>query len=98
MVKKRIYISGKVYGLSVAEVSMKFGLHEKNLLLQGHEPIVPLNFRESNDSWQSVMKKCIAALCTCDEIHMLPDWGNSPEAYWEHEIAMRLKLPILYLK
>ncbi len=95
--KKRIYIAGKVSGLPYAETSMKFGKYQKELMNQGHEPIVPLNIVDRDDDWNTAMKKCIAALCTCDEIHMLHDWQDSPGARLEHETASALGFTIVYL-
>lgn len=94
----KIYIAGKVTGLPYAETSMKFGKYEKTLRDQGHEPIVPLNIVNRTDDWPTAMKKCIAALVTCDEIHFLHDWYNSIGAQIEHKIASSLSIPIVYVK
>lgn len=98
MHKKKIYIAGKVSGLPYAQCSMKFGKHEQILRTQGHEPIVPLNLVNRTDSWETAMKKCIAALVTCDEIHLLPDWMDSNGAIMEHDLAKRLLIPIVFIK
>jgi hypothetical protein len=95
---KKIYIAGKVTGLDYAETSMKFGQHEAELKRQGHDPIVPLNLVDRNDTWNTAMRKCIAALLTCDQIHMLHDWKESRGAKMEHDIAAELEMPIIYVK
>lgn len=95
---KKIYIAGKVSGLPYHKVSMKFGAHEVELKRQGHEPIVPLNLVDRHaDNWETCMRKCIAALVTCDEIHMLPDWNQSPGARIEWRLANDLGMPIIYI-
>lgn len=95
--QKHIYISGKVSGLPMAEVSMKFGKHQKKLLEQGHEPVVPLELCDRGDDWPTAMRKCIAALCYCDEIHMLHDWQDSPGALLEHTVATKLGIKIVHV-
>ena len=95
--KKRIYIAGKVSGLPRKETSMKFGAHQKKLMNEGHAPIVPLDLCNKNDDWSTAMRKCIAALCTCEEIHMLPDYVDSKGAWFEREVASRLGIKIIYV-
>lgn len=94
---KKIYIAGKVSGLPVAQTSMKFGKHQQLLMQQGHTPIVPLDICTKKDTWHQAMRKCIAALVTCDEIHMLHDWQDSPGATLEHELAGKLGITIHYI-
>lgn len=94
---KKIYIAGKVTGLDYAETSMKFGKHEVELRRQGHEPVVPLNLVNRSDDWNTAMRKCIAALITCDEIHLLHDWKESRGARMEHSIASDLGMGIIYV-
>ena len=97
MNKKRIYIAGKVSGLPWIECSFKFGKHQQKLLTQGHEPVVPLDLCDKDDEWPIAMRKCIAALVTCEEIHCLHDWRDSPGAIIEHQLAKDLKMPIFYI-
>lgn len=94
---KTIYIAGKVSGLPYAECSQKFGAYEVTLIRAGHNPIVPLNLVWRTDDWETAMKKCIAAMVTCDEVHFLPCWVDSRGAKLEHDIAKQLKIPILYV-
>jgi hypothetical protein len=93
----KIYIAGKVSGLPYHLVSQKFGKHEVELRRQGHEPIVPLNLVNRTDNWSSAMRKCISAMMTCDAIHLLPDWKDSPGAVIEHGLAHKLNIPIVYI-
>ena len=48
------------------------------------------------DDGACYMRSDIAALLTCDAIHMLPGWENSRGATVEHTIATALGLPITY--
>ena len=94
---KIIYIAGKVSGLLYHEVSMKFGAYEKQLLNQGHKPIVPLNLVSRGDTWAEAMGKCTTALLQCNELHLLPCWVDSPGARLEKAIAEHIGLPIVYV-
>lgn len=95
MSKKKIYIAGKVTGLSRVEASFKFGQYEKQLLEQGHEPVVPLNIVPKEASWEEAMKLCLIALLQCDEVHFLPCWTDSPGARIERNIALNLRMMIV---
>ncbi len=94
----KIYIAGKVTGLPWAETSMKFGAHQKKLINEGHQPIVPLDLCNKDDDWQSAMRKCIAALITCEEIHLLHDWMYSPGARLERTLAFELGIKIVHVE
>ncbi|HRO17942.1 MAG TPA: DUF4406 domain-containing protein [Ferruginibacter sp.] len=98
MSTKKIYIAGKVTGLPLHKVSMKFGAHEKKLLTDGHTPIVPLNIVNKEDDWTTAMGKCIPALIQCDEVHMLPCWVDSEGAKLEHAIAKNMGIKIIYVR
>ena len=93
----KIYIAGKISGLPYHLVSQKFGKHEVELRRQGHEPIVPLNIVDRTDTWDVAMRKCIAAMMTCDAIHLLPDWKDSPGAVIEHDLAEKLNMRIVHI-
>ena len=97
MKAKKIYIAGKVTGLPYEETLLKFSAYHLQLMQQGHLAVVPLHLCNKDDAWHIAMRKCIAALCTCDEIHMLPDWKDSPGATLEHKIATALQIQIIYV-
>jgi len=95
---KKIYIAGKVSGLPYEETLLKFTSYHLELMNQGHLPVVPLHLCNKDDAWHIAMRKCIAELCTCDEIHLLPDWRDSPGAMMEHQLATQLGIKIIYCK
>ena len=64
---------------------------------QGHEPVVPIDICDKDDAWHIAMRKCIAALITCDEAHFLPCWKDSPGARLEHQLAKELQIPIVQI-
>jgi len=46
-------------------------------------------------SWKECMRTDIAALVTCDAIHLLEGWQNSKGATLEAHIAERLELEVI---
>lgn len=97
MQQKKIYIAGKITGLPLHEVTMRFGAKEKELKNQGHIVVNPLAISVGRHlSWEAVMKECIAAMLTCDEVHLLPWWQDSKGATLERNIAEALYITIVY--
>jgi len=92
---KKIYIAGKVTGLPIAEVTMKFGTAQKELESKGFVAINPLEVvNDWNATWEDAMKKCIKALTEVDGIYLLPCYTRSPGAKLEIELAEKLKIPV----
>ena len=93
----KIYISGKITGLDLAEATLLFHRGELELLAMAQEAINPMTLPHKHDkSWQSYMRECIKALCDCDGIYMIGDWINSKGAAIELHIAQVLGLKIIY--
>jgi len=94
---KRIYIAGKVTGLPIHEVSMKFGTAQKELQDLGLNPVNPLEVVGTwQITWSDAMKLCIKALLDCDGILLLPCYRDSKGALLEFDIARRLELPMYF--
>ena len=91
--KKKIYIAGKVTGLSRIEVSHKFGKIEKQLMDEGYEVVNPLNVADPHDDWPTAMRKCIKVLMDCDEVYFMPCWKKSAGASVEYNLAVDLAIP-----
>lgn len=92
---KKIYIAGKVTGLPIHEVTMKFGSAQKELESKGFVAINPLEVvNDWQCDWQTAMKKCIKALIECDAIVLLPDWEESKGAKIERQLAENLQIEI----
>lgn len=109
--KDRIYIAGKVTGEPLAAVTAKFGHAQMQLEMAGHRVINPLAVTAAacqdagNDpkagqwlkmDWQTAMKLTVAAMMTCDRVYMLADWRYSRGATIEHDLALKIGLPISY--
>ena len=98
--QKKIYIGGKVTGLPIDEVRIRFANKHRELLAAGHDPLSPVHLVEEmgiqNEPWDYIMKLCIVALVNADELHLLPCWQDSRGAVLEHDIAQRLGMTIVY--
>lgn len=97
MTKKKIYIAGKVTGLPIAECTMNFGLAQVAIEKLGHEAVNPLTVvNDWKCPWPLAMRKCIAALMTCDLVLMLDNSTDSPGARLEFDLAIKLDIPVVY--
>jgi hypothetical protein len=96
---KRIYLSGKISGLSMDEARANFArLAEYVRKVRGVDCIIinPLELNEGIDDWKTCMFNCLEALDECDEAFFMPNWYQSPgsniEAYWCSAQNMKIKL------
>lgn len=95
MASKKIYLAGKVSGLSRQNAFDKFEKTEKKLIASGYEVVNPMRITNSDDTWEAAMKTCIKALVDCEEIHLLPCWKESRGATVERALAITLNIPIV---
>lgn len=91
----KIYISGKITGLSIKEATSNFDKAETLLVGLGHQVVNPMKLvpYSPNLSWLDYMRADIKALVDCDGIFLLPDWSRSNGAILEHQIAKGLRMP-----
>jgi len=96
--KKKVYISGQITGLELAEAHSHFSKIEELLITQGHEPFNPMKLVpfEPGKLWQEYMKEDIKILLDCDAIFMLPNWVKSKGAQFELQLALTLGLEVIY--
>lgn len=93
----KVYISGKITGLPIAEAKAKFDRCKSELIMDDYEPVSPMDLPHDHDkSWASYMIECLIALKECEAIHMLPCWKDSPGAMIEHDFAKRMGIQISY--
>jgi hypothetical protein len=91
--KTKIYIAGKVSGLPIGDVTIKFGTVQKELEAQGFEAINPLAVvNDWHLPWEEAMKKCLKALIDADGVLLLPCYLDSPGAQIELKLAADLKI------
>ena len=99
----KIYISGKISGLTTEEAQNNFESAE-NYLKDKFESkgvaltlINPMKLEHNhNKSWEEFMKEDIGALLNCDAIYLLKNWGDSRGARIERAIALELGIEIVY--
>lgn len=96
---KKIYISGKITGLSEKAAKNKFAEAETQLkgMYPGCEIINPMEINHDHDgSWINYMKQDIKALMDCDSIFMLTNWQESKGAIVEYTLAKGLGYKIIH--
>lgn len=87
-IMKKIYIAGKVTGLPIEDVRLKFAAAQKEIEKQGFIAVNPMLIVKNPDTpWDKAMKMCIAELLKCDAALFLKDWSLSKGAILEHKIA-----------
>lgn len=93
----KIYISGKITGMEAA-AALQFAAKEQELRSLGWRDIVnPMTLPHNHDKqWQSYMRECIVALCSCTHAYMLRGWHESRGAQIEHLVAHNLGIEIEY--
>jgi len=84
---KRIYIAGRISGLSYPAVIKQFNEAEAFLRSLGFEVVNPVKLIPPGTGWTEAMRTCIAYLMACNYIIMLPGWENSTRATIEYNIA-----------
>lgn len=95
----KVYISGKITGLSEQVFKKKFSDAENDLKLLGYTPVNPAKIGIiSGFEWEDYMRECLKLLCDCDFIYCLPDSGDSRGSVLEQQIAVTLKIPTLKIK
>lgn len=105
----KIYISGKITGLSHEKALANFKNAEDEILKK--QIIIPavsakntsLSFvnpmtlnHKPNSEWEDYMITDIAELFKCDAIYMLENWRESKGARIEYHIAREMGMNIIY--
>lgn len=95
--KKKCYISGKISGLDIEEVRIKFNAAKTRLDTRVFEPVSPFdNGLPAGLKWEDYMMADLAMLKECDAILMLKDWKDSVGAKIERKFAKKMGLEIYY--
>jgi hypothetical protein len=91
---KRIYIAGPMTGHLELNFPA-FHAAATRIRAMGHDDVIPAEINpDKGMSWKECMRTDIAALVTCDAIHLLPGWEKSKGAMLEAHIAERLELEV----
>ena len=93
----KIYISGKITGLTPEEYEHNFYLYERQIKAHGHEPINPLNILpfDENHKWTDYMRADIKALMECDAVFAMKNYRESIGARIEVGLARDLDIPVI---
>lgn len=91
---KRVYISGKITGLSEKEWTENFEAAEKALTEAGYRVINPAKVKVDLD-YQEYLTIDIILLGRCDAIYMLDNWQDSNGAKVERATAEALNLTVI---
>lgn len=93
----RIYIAGKITGLSINEYQERFMQANCRLRNMNHYPVDPVYLGTFYDlPYEAYMEIDKILISTCEAIYMLSNWEDSPGARREHEYGKELGLQILY--
>jgi len=108
---KRVYVSGPISGLTVAEYVEQFAVGCAEVVAMGHTPINPLDIpnppdcgcpeayhedgRESH-TWACCLIKDLLVVLTCQGLYMLRGWRDSPGAVLEHHVGSSVGLDVLH--
>lgn len=96
----RIYISGKITGLSKSEAWYNFGQANRKLHSKGHDVVDPISIGEHIPGldWKSYMTIAYGIIHdpSVNAIYMLKNWPDSPGAVIEWSWAQARGLPVLY--
>jgi hypothetical protein len=94
----KVYLIGKVTGLEREAVEAKFNKVEELFTAGGMEVVNPIKLiPETEDNWCLAMRKCIAALVSCDAYFIFPDAYDSRGGNLEIQIADALDLTEIVL-
>lgn len=96
---KKVYISGKISGLSTEEVLANFSQAEKEVIAMGGIPVSPTKLPHNHErNWPSYMKEDISAMLQCDCVYVLKNWRKSDGAIVEVRTAVDLSIDLVFQK
>lgn len=96
--KSKVYISGKISGLSEKVYKNNFNSAELYLTGLGYDAVNPVSeVTIPNGTWEDYMRRDIKLLCDCDYIYLLEGWEDSDGASLEKLIADNLGIKQLVI-
>lgn len=96
--KPKVYISGKISGLSEKVYKNNFNSAELYLTGLGYDVVNPVSYGLiPNGTWKDYMRRDIKLLCDCDYIYLLEGWEDSDGASLEKLIADNLEIKELVI-
>lgn len=96
--KPKVYISGKISGLSEKVYKNNFNSAELYLTGLGYDAVNPVSeVTIPNGTWEDYMRRDIKLLCDCDYIYLIEGWEDSDGASLEKLIADNLGIKELVI-
>lgn len=95
----RIYISGKITGLTREEYLARFAKVHHNLKMHGYDVYNPALINDTLPTctnWEEYMEISMCLLKMCKRIYMLDGWETSRGAMIEHQYAKDNGYKIIY--
>lgn len=93
----KIYVAGKITGLSKEESDKKFEEAAKLLRAKGHSVFIPTVLPVCADvSHKEYLHICFAMIDVCDVVYMLDNWEQSDGAKQERQYALANGKEIIY--
>ena len=101
--KDKIYIAGKVSGLTPEQFHKKFDdcaewVRNNVNLGEDYDIINPTALCEDDWSWLKCMTTCIEQLRKCKFLFLMPDWKDSKGGVCEYFVAVERGIAIGYLE
>lgn len=91
----RVYVSGPMSGMPEFNFPA-FNATATMLRAQGYDVVNPVDINpDSNTSWETCLRRDLAAMLDCDAICMLPGWEKSRGATLERHLADKLGFKIV---
>lgn len=91
----KVYISGPIKGID--DYEKLFLRVEEHLTDQGLEVVNPVTIpHHHEDTYEAYMKEDIKALLECDSIFMIWGWQESSGAKFEHDVAKKCGIEVMY--
>ncbi len=88
---KKIYIAGKVSGLTEEEYTSNFNKYEIFFKKMGYEVENPVSFiKDKKADYDEIMIACLKRLKNCDALFLMPNWRYSAGAKEERRFAIAL--------
>ena len=91
MERKKIYIAGKITGLSIAECYENFHTARVMLDFYCYEIVSPIHHCKIGMAYEECMEICLQLLEECDGIYMMINWEDSNGAKRELSRAKELQ-------
>lgn len=96
--KPKVYISGKISGLSEKEYKNNFNSAELYLTGLGYDVVNPVSeVTIPNGTWKDYMRRDLKLLLDCDYIYLLDNWTESTGAKIEYSLARDIGIEWLRL-